>query len=193
MSGEANEEIAHKLIKPDQAYRILDQLMESAVAGVRVLSRIELLLLGSKVLIARNRRADAVVSVKEAVSLAEKGDFMAMFLNEGSSVADLLDTMVRKETDIPRAFANKLLAAFRLPRSVQTDDGVVERLSERELEVLRLVAGGLSNKMIVEKLYISMSTVKMHLRNIYGKLNVNSRTQSVAKAKKLDLLQSFVF
>lgn len=65
---------------------------------------------------------------------------------------------------------------------------MIERLSERELEVLRFIAAGLSNKKIMDELFISMNTVKTHLRNIYSKLNVNSRTQAVAKAKELDLL-----
>ncbi|MDY6793452.1 MAG: LuxR C-terminal-related transcriptional regulator [Thermodesulfobacteriota bacterium] len=71
---------------------------------------------------------------------------------------------------------------------IETDDGLVERLSERELEVLRLIAAGLSNNKIMEELFISLSTVKTHLRNIYGKLNVHSRTEAIVKAKELDLL-----
>jgi ATP/maltotriose-dependent transcriptional regulator MalT len=61
-------------------------------------------------------------------------------------------------------------------------------LSERELEVLRLIAAGLSNRRISEELYISLSTAKTHLRNIYGKLNVHSRTKAIVKAKELALL-----
>jgi LuxR family maltose regulon positive regulatory protein len=66
--------------------------------------------------------------------------------------------------------------------------GLVEPLSGRELEVLRLIAEGLSNAEIAQKLYLSIATVKVHVRNIFGKLEVGSRTQAVAQAQKLHLM-----
>ena len=63
-----------------------------------------------------------------------------------------------------------------------------EQLTERELEVLRLVAGGLSNQDIAERLVVAVSTVKKHLNNIYGKLETQSRTQAIARARELQLL-----
>jgi LuxR family transcriptional regulator, maltose regulon positive regulatory protein len=92
------------------------------------------------------------------------------------------------KVDVPRAYVKKLLSAFRLDKLMKKDDGLVERLSERELEVLRLIVAGLSNKKITEELFISLSTVKTHLRNIYGKLNVHRRTEAIVKAKELELL-----
>ncbi len=68
--------------------------------------------------------------------------------------------------------------------------GLVEPLSERELEVLHLIAEGLTNRDIGERLYLSLNTVKVHTRNIYGKLGVNNRTQAVANARDLGLLAS---
>ena len=65
---------------------------------------------------------------------------------------------------------------------------LVEPLSERELEVLRLVADGLSNREIADALILAVGTVKAHVHNIYGKLGVQSRTQAIARAMKLDLL-----
>jgi LuxR family maltose regulon positive regulatory protein len=68
-------------------------------------------------------------------------------------------------------------------------DVLANWVKERELEVLRFIAAGLPNKKITEQLYISLSTVKTHLRNIYGKLGVHSRTEAVAKAKDLGVLK----
>ncbi len=65
---------------------------------------------------------------------------------------------------------------------------MIEPLSARELEVLGLIAEGLSNREIAAKLYLSLNTVKVHSSNIYGKLGVNSRTQALAKAKTLGIL-----
>ena len=69
-------------------------------------------------------------------------------------------------------------------------EGLVEPLSERELEVLRWVAGGLSNAQIARQLSITVRTVKWHTGNIYAKLNVNSRTQAIAKARMLGILSA---
>ena len=66
--------------------------------------------------------------------------------------------------------------------------GLVEPLSERELEVLRLIAAGLSNQEIADEFVVALSTVKWHINNLYGKLGVSSRTQAVARARELHLL-----
>jgi LuxR family maltose regulon positive regulatory protein len=67
---------------------------------------------------------------------------------------------------------------------------LVEPLSEREVEVLEHIAIGLSNREIAERLYLSLNTIKVHTRNLYGKLGVNSRTQAVAKARELGILDA---
>ncbi len=73
-------------------------------------------------------------------------------------------------------------------RAVAAEDLLVEPLSQRELEVLELIAQGLTNREVAQKLYITTSTVKVHTRNIYGKLDVGSRTQAIAKARTLGIL-----
>ena len=90
----------------------------------------------------------------------------------------------------------QLLAAIRAgsasPTAVsprETAGSHVEPLSERELEVLRLIASGASNRDIARKLFVSLATVKTHINNIYRKLEVRTRTQALARARELDLLQ----
>ena len=94
--------------------------------------------------------------------------------------------------NIAPQYASKLLAAFdahevAVPTLPQTQP-LIEPLSERELEVLRLIAAGLSNREIAQELVIAISTAKTHINNIYRKLDVSSRTQAVARARELNLL-----
>ena len=97
------------------------------------------------------------------------------------------------------AYADKLLEAFNnsTPQLVIMNEPVnslvlqgslVDPLSARELEVLHLIAEGLSNYAIARKLFLSTGTVKVHLKHIYGKLDVNSRTQAVARLRELNLM-----
>ena len=97
-------------------------------------------------------------------------------------------------------YVRRLLAAFPIVEPERTsmpttpsefqipDSEIVEPLSERELEVLQLIAIGLTNREIADRLYLSLNTVKVHARNIYGKLNVHSRTQAIMRAQELGLL-----
>jgi LuxR family maltose regulon positive regulatory protein len=137
---------------------------------------------------AHAEQGNAVQTLVEALKLAEPGGYIRIFVDEGPPIAELLEKIIDTKENVPRVYVNKLLSAFRLNKLTKTDCGLVEHLSERELEVLRLLVGGLSNKKITKELFISLSTVKTHLRNIYGKLDVHSRTEAIVKAKKFDLL-----
>jgi LuxR family maltose regulon positive regulatory protein len=126
----------------------------------------------------------------EALALAEPGGLMRTFLDEGQPMATLLRTVLSKRSVAPTAFVQQLLAGFQ-----ETDESpgpiaqpLIEPLSQRELEVLGLIAAGLSNQQIADQTYVAVSTVKWHIRNIYGKLGVKSRTQAIARARELDLL-----
>ena len=100
--------------------------------------------------------------------------------------------------EIAPDYVSQLLAAFPIDEPEQTDptksqvpeSELVEPLSEREIEVLQLIAEGLTNPEIAARLYLSLNTVKVHTRNIYGKLGVNNRTGAVARARALGILPS---
>jgi LuxR family maltose regulon positive regulatory protein len=93
-------------------------------------------------------------------------------------------------------YARRLLAAFPVagpeqvapPQAQAPEANLIEPLSERELEVLQLIADGLTNQEVASRLYLTLNTVKAHTRNIYGKLDAHSRTQAVARARALGLL-----
>ena len=85
------------------------------------------------------------------------------------------------------SYARKLMSVFRASTPPKIE-GQMDAISERELEVLYLIAAGLSNREIAEKLFISLNTVKTHTKNINSKLDVNSRTKAVVRAKELKLI-----
>jgi LuxR family maltose regulon positive regulatory protein len=110
------------------------------------------------------------------------------FIEEGESMARLLRRALTEGTELE--YASRLLAAFdESPQAASpAAQALVEPLTERELEVLRLIAGGLSNREIARELVVAVSTVKTHINHIYGKLDVKNRTQAVARARTLGLL-----
>jgi LuxR family maltose regulon positive regulatory protein len=146
---------------------------------------------------------EAMSSLERALTLAEPERQVRIFLDEGAPMVQLLYQAVTH--GIRPEFAGKLLGAFdlepgeavhvtKLEQTIPLADlasfgePLVEALSEREIEVLGLIASGLSNREIAQKLYLSNSTVKVHTYNIYRKLGVHSRTQAVAKARALGIL-----
>jgi LuxR family maltose regulon positive regulatory protein len=132
----------------------------------------------------------------DALAMAQPAGFVRIFVDEGPPMANLLSEAAAR--GIMPDYTRKLLAAFEAERqsgahgpshaitpSVQP---LIEPLSPRELEVLHLVAEGLSNREIGERLFIALDTVKGHNRSIFGKLQVHRRTEAVARARELGLL-----
>jgi LuxR family maltose regulon positive regulatory protein len=138
---------------------------------------------------ARGHKTQALNALAEAVTLAEPEGYARSFIDLGPAMVPLLQEVAAQ--GIVPEYVARLLSAFD-----HTDDDttvppaqpLVEPLSARELEVLALVAEGLSNREVGRRLHIAESTVKSHLNTIYGKLAVQNRTQAAAKARSLNLL-----
>lgn len=172
----------------DETLALLESLLPIAERRNRPAMVIEICLLQALAFQAQGNLDRAMASLERALSLAEAEGYVRIFVDEGEPVARLL--YLAAERGIAPEYAGRLLAAFpALEPTVQEPQAeIVEPLSERELHVLRLIAEGLSNQEIAQRLVVSLSTVKWHAGNIYGKLGVSSRTQAVARAQMLGLL-----
>jgi LuxR family maltose regulon positive regulatory protein len=143
---------------------------------------------------ALGERARALELLDEALALAEPGGFTRIFVDEGAPMARLLREASSR--GVRPEYVQRLLAAFPVddagqavsPATRVAGSRLAEPLSSRELEVLALIAKGLTNQQIAARLYLSLHTVKAHARSIYAKLEVGSRTQAVAKGQALGFL-----
>jgi LuxR family transcriptional regulator, maltose regulon positive regulatory protein len=188
-----------------EARRLLEPLLPEAAQRSR--SIIEVLILLALALRGQNEVEQARATLTRALALAEPEGYVATFVSEGQPMATLLTQVLdaqKKERSegaqrVSSGYIRKLLAVFKgetLPspkdtahqRTVQSPGEPIEALSEREREVLQRVAAGMSNRAIAQEFIVSVGTIKTHLNNIYGKLNVHSRTQAVARARALHLL-----
>jgi LuxR family maltose regulon positive regulatory protein len=174
----------------DEVASLLEQLARSAEAGGRHGRLIEILVLQAIVLHSQNKGIPALTALEKALSLAKPEGYVRVFVDEGPPIVALLRKAVSRS--IAPDYAGKLLAACaEEPQGAvekKSFSALIEPLSERELEVLRLVADGLSNQEIADALILSVGTVKAHVHNVYGKLGVHGRTQAIARARELRLL-----
>ena len=149
--------------------------------------RLKLMILQALSLQAQGNTDEALRHLGDALALAQPGGFVRIFVDEGPRMASLLAEAATK--GIMPDYTARLQTAFEAenPKSeVATDPN---QLSRRELEVLRLVAQGLSNQEISERLFVSLSTVKGHNLRIFEKLQVKRRTEAIARARELGLLR----
>jgi LuxR family maltose regulon positive regulatory protein len=191
--------------KLDEAIRLLSGLEEAARSGGRQGRLIEIILLKALALQAVGDITEAGIALTKSLALAEPGGYVRIFLDEGQPIQMLLAQWLSHEqvhraehvgTSPVRGYAAHLLSQFDAERhrtmaaqeKVHLAGDLVEPISERELEVLHLIALGRTNQEIAGLLIISTGTVKAHTASIYRKLDVANRTEAVARARQLGIL-----
>jgi LuxR family maltose regulon positive regulatory protein len=180
----------------DQALILLEPINRGAQAATHIGAAIASLILTA--LAWQGKPAGlgpALTALEQALELAKPGGYVRVFVDEGQPMQQLLALAIQK--GIHPEYIRRLLAAYdhNSTRSPSQEAGqthppdLIEPLSGRELEVLRLIAAGLTNKEIAQRLYISLRTVKYHTTSILNKLNVNNRAHAAVRARELGLLK----
>ena len=169
-----------------EAIRLLDRLLRAAEEGGRAGSVIEILVLRA---LAYQRHGDipaALSSLERAVTLAEPEGYVRVFADEGPPMASLLRVAARQQT--AGNYVRQLLAAVtETEQDGPVKQALIEPLSERELDVLRLLGTELDGPAIARELMVSLNTVRTHTKHIYAKLAVTNRRAAVRRAAELDL------
>jgi LuxR family maltose regulon positive regulatory protein len=189
----------------DDALGLLDRLFRAAEGGGRMGSVIEILALRALALQARHEWCEAHMALERALVLAEPEGYVRVFVDEGAAMKTLLSELLKRRHKEPRdarqhamlSYARRLLAAFDSPHTStepavggasNADQLLLDSLTAREEEVLALIADGLSNPEIAVRLFIATSTVKGYVHSVFRKLEVDSRTRAVARARELNLI-----
>jgi LuxR family maltose regulon positive regulatory protein len=180
--------------QPGDALALLEPLVQNSETQQRIDLLLESLILEALALSQQGDLPQALLILERALSLGEPEGYARIFLDEGEPMVRLLRHAASQ--GIMPEYASKLVAASDVsqvpgtPRQTAQPppQPLIDPLSERELEVLRLLAAGLSNPDIARELYIATSTVRSHLKSIYGKLNVHKRWDAVRRAEELGLL-----
>jgi LuxR family maltose regulon positive regulatory protein len=177
----------------DKAAQLLGRLLQAAETGGRMGSVIQILLLQALVYQAQDNLPPALAPLERALALAEPEGYVRIFVDEGEAMRLLIEKQSRNRDHPLSAYADKLLAAFTQPAAapksakLHQKSNLIEPLSKRELEVLKLLRSELSGPEIAQQLIISLHTLRTHTNNIYNKLGVNNRRAAVRRAEELDL------
>ncbi len=179
----------------EKAFTLLDQIDGFVRKTNRKTIRIDVLALQALILDAQGKEPAAMERLTESLVLARPGGFIRNFVDMGPPMVDLLKRMHRQNVAVD--YIENLLAAFNDDEQVVAPNDhpvaspyqpLTDPMTNRELDVLELLAERLQNKEIADKLYVSPETVKGHLKNIYQKLGVSNRRQAVEKAKRLNVI-----
>ncbi len=171
-----------------EAVALTERLAVAAASGGRNGSLIEILIVHALAHSARGDRMQALDALTRAVALAEPEGYVSLFVLEGDAMTDLLGLAVKERPE--SAYLHRLLKASAgpPPTSRSTAQPLLEPLSQRELEILRLLATELSGPEIARNLVVSLHTVRSHTKAVFAKLGVNSRRAAVRRAAELKLL-----
>jgi LuxR family transcriptional regulator, maltose regulon positive regulatory protein len=170
-----------------EAMSLLERLLQAADEGGRMGSVIEILVLHALAYEAQSNDALALAPLSRALVLAESEGYVRIFLDEGTSVAVLLEKAAKHGIG-PNYVRHLLTALGKAEDRTPGNQVMIEPLSERERDVLRLLATNLTGPEIARELMVSPSTMRTHTSHIYGKLGVNSRRAAVRRAEELALL-----
>jgi len=178
----------------EEAIQLLRHLYKAAERSGRISRSIEIGMLKALVYRSTGQTEQVMESFEHVLNLAEPKGFIRVFVDEGPPMSSLLYEALNQ--GVSTEFVQQLLAAFPVtepkgtvtPKSQVDQSGLIEPLSEREIEVLQLIAKGLTNQVIATRLVLSLHTVKTHTRNINSKLGVNNRMQAVDRARTLGIL-----
>jgi ATP/maltotriose-dependent transcriptional regulator MalT len=190
--------------RPDDTARLLGRLHAAAAEQGRAGSLIEIQALRALALAASGEEAAAVAALADALTLGCPQGYVRVFTDEGRPMAALLGRLIAAQKagrgparDIPLGYLGRLARSFEQETAATgryasqippAASGVVEPLTERELEVLRLLAAGKPNREIAAELVVSLHTVKKHVTHVLGKLGAANRTEATARARELGLL-----
>jgi LuxR family maltose regulon positive regulatory protein len=172
----------------EEAAQVLDAAQARAVVQRRDGDLIRILLLQAQRHRAHGDQDRAVQCVAQAVAHGERQGYLRTFLDEGASIAQLCTHLMRQQP--ASLYLHRLVQHFPAPSVPPRPLPFGETLSQREGEVLQLVAEGASNEEIAAQLFLTTGTVKWHIHNIFGKLDAKNRTQAVKKAQSLGLLSA---
>ena len=187
--------------QPGRALALLDRLHTAALGQERTGSIIETGALRALALAASGRESEAITILAGMLTLAGQQGHVRVFADEGPAMAGLLGRLIAAQradqsaARVPLGFLARLQRAFGSACAVPgtrpartAAPGLIEPLTGRELEVLRLVAAGRSNQDIARELVVTLDTVKKHVSHILGKLGGSNRTEAVTRARELDLI-----
>jgi LuxR family maltose regulon positive regulatory protein len=181
-----------------EALALLDVLLRPAQEAGRTGRVIEIQALRALALQVLRKNDEAMTTLKYALDLGSEEGYVRVFVDRGQPMAELLHLANRQIRNVNRDYLALLLSSFTgdteyggvktpLPES-EGGSGLIEPLSDREVVVLRCLSEGLSSPQIAQRLFVSTNTVRTHLNNIYGKLEVHNRTQAILKARALGLI-----
>jgi ATP/maltotriose-dependent transcriptional regulator MalT len=185
--------------QPEEAIQLLARLLAVAEEGGWMGDVIEILAIQALALQAQGASMQALTTLGRALALAEPEGYVRLFVDEGAPMVALLGKLLEAQRTRPPASLQHVSSAYLLqllaaagvavPAADAAPQPLIEPLSDRELEVLRLLAAGLESPEIARELIISVSTARTHIKNIYGKLGVHGRIQAIERARALGLVR----